>query len=250
MSKNYRRMVFGAFLVLLLCGGVIFMNLPGSLVAADQETAKGKLSVSGQGRASAKPDMAYITVGVQTEAKTARETQSENNEQIEKVIAALKGTGIGEDDIRTVNYDLSPRYDYLDLKNGRGKQVLAGYTAVHQVRVTVRDLKAVGKALDSVVNAGANLTGGVVFTLSEAKMEAAYAEALESALKNARGKAEVLAKGLGLILGKPQEVNESGGNPVPVYERDYAGAAMKAGAVPISAGQLEVTATVNLRYEY
>lgn len=218
---------------------------------AAQDPTPNSLAVNGQGKVSIKPDMAYITAGVNTEAKTAREAQTENNQLMDKVINTLKGMGIAENDIKTISYNLSPRYDYIQLKNGSGKQQLAGYTVLNQVQVTVRDINAVGNTLDAVVTAGANVTGGINFTLSDNKMEKAYNDALNAALKNAEGKARVLATGLSVTLGKPKEVVEGGATPRPVYPLAmYDAAKTMAAEVPVAAGQMEVTASVNLRYEY
>lgn len=251
MEKGLRKLlVIGLVVGLLLAYGAI-VGFSDNTAGAAADTSKSSLAVNGQGKVSVKPDMAYITVGVTSQSKTAREAQTDNNSKMTRVIAALKGLGIKEEDIRTVSYDLSPRYEYTNLKTGEQKQQLVGYTATNQVQVTVRDLNAVGKALDSVVTAGANLSGGINFTLSEAKMEKAYADALTAALKNAKAKADVLAKGIEVTLSKPKEVNEGGVSMPPVY-REYSFAKNEAVAdtVPVSSGQLEVNASVGLRYEY
>ena len=244
-------MVTGIVMLMLLVFGAA-AAFGGSGTAAAQDPAPSTVSVSGQGKVSIKPDMAYITTGVKTEAKTARDAQTQNNQLMAKVITALKGQGIPENDIKTISYNLSPKYDYIKLKNGGGKQELAGYTVFNQVRVTVRDVDAVGKTLDAVVTSGANLSGGVSFTLSDSKMEEAYADALTAALKNAEGKAQVLATGLGVSLGKPKEVIEGGAARPPVlYEqRAYDMAKTEAASVPVSAGQMEVSSSLSLRYEY
>lgn len=250
MKKSLSKLAaLSVALVLLLAYGAV-VGFSGSTAGAGEETSKSGLTVNGQGKISAKPDMAYITVGVTSQAKTARDAQTDNNVKMAKVISTLKGMNIKEEDIRTVQYDLSPRYEYSSLKTGEQKQQLVGYTATNQVQVTVRDINQVGKALDSVVTAGANLSGGINFTLSEIKMEKAYADALSAALKNAKGKADVLAKGIGVTLGKPKEVSEGGMSIPPMYRQDFYAAKEAASAVPVSAGQLEVSASVSLRYEY
>lgn len=250
MQRMGKAVVLGVMLVVLLAYGAI-VGLSGGTAGAGEETSKSGLTVNGQGKVSAKPDMAYITVGVTSQAKTARDAQTDNNVKMAKVISTLKGMSIKEDDIRTIQYDLSPRYEYSSLKTGEQKQQLVGYTATNQVQVTVRDINQVGKALDSVVTAGANLSGGINFTLSDAKMEKAYADALTAALKSAKGKADVLAKGIGVTLGKPKEISEGGMSIPPMYRQDFYAAKEEAvGAVHVSAGQLEISASVSLRYEY
>ncbi|MHB9094644.1 MAG: SIMPL domain-containing protein [Eubacteriales bacterium] len=249
MKKHCGKLVFiGIVALLLMTYGAGLNGIPAT---ANQDPAKSSLNVSGQGKVSAKPDMAYVTAGVTTDAKTAKDALTENNQLMEKVINTIKAEGISDNDIQTSSYNLSPRYDYISQKNGGGRQVLLGYTATNEVRVTVRNINAVGKVLDSVVSAGANLSGGITFTLSEGKMEKAYAEALTAALKNAEGKAQTLAKGLGVIIGQPKEVSEGGSNPRSVYNEAFYDKAMAAAPqVPVSPGQMEISAAVSLRYEY
>lgn len=250
MGKWSSKLIVLGIITLMLAAYVAVAAFNGGASAA-QDPTPNSLAVNGQGKVSIKPDMAYITAGVNTEANTAREAQTENNQLMDKVISTLKSLGIAEKDIKTISYSLSPRYDYIQLKNGSGKQQLAGYTVLNQVQVTVRDINAVGKTLDAVVTAGANLSGGINFTLSDNKMEQAYNDALNAALKNAEGKARVLAAGLGVSLSKPKEVVEGGTAPRPVYNQPmYDAAKTMAAEVPVSAGQMEVSASVSLRYEY
>lgn len=244
-----KQVVFGMVVLLLLVFGVS-ASFGGGAANAVEAVTKGSLAVKGQGKVTAKPDMAFISVGVTTQNKTAVGAQSENNQKMESVMTTLKGLGLAEVDIRTTSYDLSPRYDYITSKTGEQKQQLNGYVATNQVQVTIRNINAVGKVLDAVVNSGANLAGGVAFTLSEAKSDAAYAQALGEALKNARSKADVLAKGLGISLGTPKEVTEGGGYVPPLYNQGYYGAKMAEAAVPVAPGQMEISASVGLRYEY
>jgi len=253
LSKMSSKFFITGIVVLLLMVFGVAAAFGGGSTASAQDPAPNSLTVSGQGKISIKPDMAYITTGVNTEAKTARDAQTQNNQSMDKVIAAIKSQGIAEKDIKTVNYSLSPRYDYVQMKDGSGKQVLAGYTVYNQVQVNVRDINAVGKTLDAVVTAGANMAGGISFTLSEANMEKANADALTAALKNAQGKAKVLATGLGVSLGKPKQVIEGGATPPPVIYDQHSYATAKAEAaldVPVSTGQMEVNASISLVYEY
>lgn len=218
---------------------------------ADSVSTKSNLSVSGQGKVSIKPDIATATVGVTTQAKTAKEAQSQNSNQMNNVISALKSAGISADDIRTAGYDLSPRYEYPTNPKGTQRETLIGYAVTNQVQVTIRNIDNVGKTLDAVTNAGANLSGNIMFSLSEAKMETAYNDALTKALKNAKGKADVLAKGLGVTIGNPKEVVENGSSyPQPIYGRAMMDGMKLEGSTPISAGQMDVSTSVNLKYEY
>ncbi|MEO0883165.1 MAG: SIMPL domain-containing protein, partial [Pseudomonadota bacterium] len=98
------------------------------------------LSLSARGVVDRAPDLAYITVGVETEAKTAAEALSENAERMNGVFAALEDAGIADSDIQTSNFSVSPNYDY----SRDGPARLIGYRASNQVRAKVTDLDSLG----------------------------------------------------------------------------------------------------------
>ena len=67
------------------------------------------ISVTGEARISAPPDLAQIEGGVISEAKTAREASDANNAAMGKVLLALKGAGIDEKDYQTSRLSLQPQ---------------------------------------------------------------------------------------------------------------------------------------------
>lgn len=216
---------------------------PASRLAASQATqattpvAGRGIQVVGSGVVHAKPDMAWLTVGVQTRAQTAQEAQNQNNQQMANVIAALKGKGIAEQDIQTTGVSLNPFYER--------EQTVTGYIATNSVRVRVANIAAVGELLDAAIAAGANQAGGVQFGLSnEAPL---HQQALAEATKDARAKADALAKAIGVtITGIEAVVEETGGGPiVPVAEM-----AQAATRTPIEPGELSIRAQVRVVYSY
>ena len=114
--------------------------------------------------------------------------------------------------------------------------------------VTLADAGQVGKVLSAAVDAGANIVSGPVWTLSDDT--AAVAEALKKAVANARTKADALAEAQGVKVGDVVTMSETSVQ-VPVYPIYYATDSVKAGGVmdtPISAGSLDVTATITITY--
>ena len=118
------------------------------------------IAVAGVGQAQAKPDIASVSLGVQTQAPVARDAQTENSELMAKVIDAIKAMGIEDEDISTHGLSLRPRYD-------REGQNVDAYVATNNVSVIVRDLDQVGEVLDAGFDAGANVAGGVQFSIAD-----------------------------------------------------------------------------------
>jgi uncharacterized protein YggE len=213
---------------------------PPGAVAPDDQNA---ISVSGEGRVSADPDMAEIIIGVESRAPTAKEAASQNSEDMNEVMAVLEGMGIAEEDIQTVDYSIRAEMDY---RADEGPRVV-GYVVTNAVRVKVRDLDLVGDLLDEVTEAGANNIYGITFTIEDPRPF--QERAREMAVAEARSKAQQLAEAADVRLGDLLSLSEYMVEG-PVYvERAPMAEGMGGGAPPISPGQLEITIQVQMSYE-
>lgn len=204
------------------------------------------ITIDGEGKITAIPDIAQISLGIQTEKLTVVAAQKENTDKMNKIIDELKKMGIETKDIKTTNYSIYPRYDWTE-----GRQILRGYTVSQNVSVKIRDLEKVGAIVDKAGSLGANQVGSLSFTIDEP--EKIRQEAREKALLNAKEKAEALAKVAGVKLGKLVSFSESGAVPTPIY-RDYTVKALGMGGVEeaaptIEAGSQEIIVNVMVTYE-
>ncbi|XOS91987.1 SIMPL domain-containing protein [Brevibacillus laterosporus] len=154
------------------------------------------ISVTGVGSISIDPDVAYLQVGVETNAKTAKEAQEKNAKIFAAVEKVLKQEGLSEKEIQTIQFTTSPQYNYED----KAGPVLTGYQSQHIVKVTYRHLDKIGNLLDKLSAAGANRIDSVqLSTDKQAKYEG---QALTLAVQNAKAKAEALAKASGVTVKK------------------------------------------------
>lgn len=149
------------------------------------------LNLAAYGEVKLVPDMATITLGVQTEAPTAAQALASNAEQMARVMAALKRGGLAERDLRTSQLNVNPQYVYEPNQPPR----LTGYQASNQVTVTARDLKRLGQTVDAAVGAGATNVNSISFGLLD-PTEAENAARLE-AVRALQAKAELYAKATG-----------------------------------------------------
>lgn len=219
------------------CGGVAYAQTPQPELTAPQRT----ITVTGSGKTSLTPDIAYISIGVHTENKDAAEAVAANNSQTQKVLEALKSFNIDPKDIQTTNFSIYPRQDY----DQEGKPTGITFVVDNTVYVTLRDIEKIGDLLDAAVKAGANSISGIQFDV-ENKTEALSA-AREAAVADAQAQAEELAQAAGVELGPVQSINSYSNYPVPI-EQPRAAVMMDSAAasVPISPGQMTVTVDVNM----
>ena len=231
--------------VLVIAGIAGIMGAFPSNAETDQ-TNRNTINVTGNGKVSASPDIAYISLGVVTEDKVANTAQQNNAKAMDQIISKIKGLGIAAEDIKTVGYNIYPKYDYI---KETGESNITGYTVNNTVQVTVRDIKKTGNVIDVASANGANITNGISFGLSD--YEKYYNQALKSAVTAAKKRAETIAGALSINLKKPVTVTENGGS-APVY--NYRSYDLKADAAsvatPVEAGTIEVSASVSMVYEY
>jgi len=195
---------------------------------------------TGQATVSVKPDLARIDFSVVTQATDAQGASSQNATRVSNLMSHLQ-TLLGMNaDIKTVDYSLSPNYNYP--QNG-GIPTLTGYTATNMVRVATGDLSIVGQIIDTGVQAGANQVSNLQFGLKDD--QPAQAQALRMATAQAKAHADAMAAGGGLHTGSFYSIEE-GVAVRPVYAPAGASAAP---STPIVTGPVDIQATVTIQVD-
>ncbi|MBI5794482.1 SIMPL domain-containing protein [Candidatus Uhrbacteria bacterium] len=231
--------------IVVLLGG--FFYIGGKYVETRDKTTA-SISVSGEGKSQAMPDIAELSFGIQVQRQTtAKQAMDILGKGMEKILAAVKKAGIEDKDINTQSLSLNPSYDWTT-----GQQVMKGFDASQSLTVKVRDLDKVSDVLAAATNAGANQAGGVNFTVDDP--EKARAEAREKAIEQAQQKAITLANQLGMSLGKITGFSEGGGSMPPILYGRGGGMAMDAKAMemaptPVPVGEQEVNVQVTITYD-
>jgi len=246
---TFRAKTIAAFMMVLVLTAGIFagsvingQNDSGRALAAE-ETTKRTVSVSGEGIIQIAPDVAYVTLGVETSDKEMTVAQDANKDMMNDIIDELLRLGIEEKDIQTQYYSVYPDYQWRE-----DRSVLVGYRVSNQVRVRIANIDDTGMVLDAVADKGANIVNGIQFTVSDAKE--AYNKALELALKDAEDKAKLMMGYFGFQDLTPVAISEgSQGYPSVLYgAKDMMESASR--STPISGGQMEIRAMVNVTFEY
>lgn len=235
-------------IVAVLIGGGFYVYGKNLEVGRQTDENMPTISVNGEGKISSPPDIASLSLGVQTGRQpTAKQASDMLTKNMQAVIDAVKKLGVEEKDISTENFYLQPVFDWKT-----GVQNIAGYEGTQSIRVKVRDLDKSGEVLSAATAAGANQSGGIQFTIDDP--EKARSEARTKAIAQAKEKAETLAQELGMRLGKVRGFNEGypGSMPsAPVMLRSMGGggeAAMDM-AMPLPQGEQDVVVSVSIIYE-
>lgn len=200
------------------------------------------ITVTGEGRATAAPDMAVLNFGVLKSASTAREAMDAANRALSDAINGFKAKGIEGRDIQTSGFSVSPQYDYSG-KNGAPPK-LTGYQVSNTVTIKVRDIAALGKVLDDAVTDGINSGGSLSFQNSHE--DELMAEARTAAVKDALARAKALTAAAGVSTGDILAISEENVPPAPGPVMRMAMAKEADAAAPVEAGENEYHARVTV----
>lgn len=204
------------------------------------------IRVSGTGRVSAAPDMAEISIGVSSSGKTAQVALTKNVTEMTNLMNAFKVKEIADKDIQTSQIQVQQIYE--NDPQTRTQRAI-GYSVTNTVTVRVRKIAELGSLLDAVVQAGANQIYGVSFRISET--EKLLDQARVKAVADAKRKALQLANEAGVELGAIRNIVEADGfmpSPMPMSFGRGMMAAPAAAPMPISAGEQDLSVTVNVSF--
>lgn len=222
--------------------------------------AENTISFTAEGKVLAKPDIAKVIFYVVTQGEKADEVQAENNETMEAAIAFVKEQGVGEEDIQTVQYNLSPEYDYDWCRTGSSDSrscspKIIGYRLDQGVQAKIRDFDQINVIMGGLAEKGVNRISNVDFTIDDP--EGYKNEARILALTKAEERARLMAEKTAIKLGKIVDISEG----VSVYSAYAQGMKSSAGydmemmedaAVPMAAlesGSEEVIVTLTVTYK-
>lgn len=215
------------------------------------------VSVSGKGEIVAKADIATFTFNVVEESSNVSDAQDRAAKRINAAVKFLKDSGIEEKDIKTVNYNIYPRYNYIKLPEKtmlpavKSNRVLVGYEVNQGIEVKVRKIGSAGTILSGIGNLGASNVSGLNFSIDEE--DKLKKEARKLAIEDAKENARVLSVNLGVKLVRIINFSESG--YFPIYGEKFSADIMPvavggAGPSPeIPAGENKIISQVNIVYE-
>jgi len=228
---------------LLIAGGgiVVAQNLNSTTEQQNGENYRTiDISITGTATVKIQPTQAVINVGVVTEDITAAGAWQRNAEIVASVIEALVDVGISENNIETVEYDISPRWNWYT-------ESVVGYTCTHRLKI-VSSVSDAGRAIDAAVGAGANRVYDIEFTSSDDDIKEAKRRAFYGAVGDAREQVNMVADAFGATV---LDVVDISMNPVYNYQPWiwYNSLAEDTRVpTPIQPGQVEVTSSVTVTY--
>lgn len=220
-----------------ILSAVLFFPLASS--AAENERT---LTVRGSAEQEAAPDIAIITVAVETMALSARESAAENAAASDDVMKAVR-KALGPDGrVDTSSFSVFPVYDYDKSR----REVLRGFRTVNQIKVTTGKTSSTGEILDNAIQAGANRVVDVSFDLKETMV--ACEALIRTAAERAASQAKAASNAFGAELDGVKSIVPSCGKETEGPVRLYAAEAGVKARTPIEPGMVRLRADIETVY--
>jgi uncharacterized protein YggE len=238
MTGKHFAVVLGAVALALAAGGLYTVVHPDRAHGGSPPSQT--ITVTGTGEVSVNPDRADFSFGVHAERATAKGAVAVAAVRMQRVINALKASGIEARDLQTQGVSVSANYvnNFLD-----------GYTASNSVAVKVRDIDKAGAVIDVAVEAGATSVWGP--SLFRTDRQAQARNAIRAAVNDARAKAQAAAAASGASIGRLVSVIESGAVPAPVNGTTGATtgiATVPSVPTPVQPGEQSIEVTVSATF--
>ena len=273
MEENKNKM-FKVLTVFLIILAVFYAVKIFSEIKKDnmlgQNSTPATISFSGHGEIKATPDIANVYFTISKDAVTVKDAQAGVAVIEKKALDLLKAKGVADKDIKTANASFYPKYEYrnavcppIPMDAGTagvtvspsspyycpsGKQVLTGYTASESITIKIRNTDSVGDLMQGLGATGVSDLNGPNFSIDNP--DAVQAQARKKAIDDAKAKAQVLAKDLGVSLGKITSFTEGGNYPI-MYAQSAMMNSISATPAPavIPKGENTISSDVTITYE-
>lgn len=196
-----------------LATGLVLVGLIAAPARADDREEPRVVSVNGQGEVRAQPDYAIVTLGISARQPTLEGARQEANKVVEALLKVTRELKIPESRVRSTRVNINPEYEWNEPKR---QQQFVGYTVTRQLIVDLRELDKLGVLMEKSVTAGANLVQEPMLDSSQRTEH--ERQALVLAVEDAKKNAEVLARSVGMGVGRARNVtgHGNGGGPRPM----------------------------------
>ena len=159
------------------------------------------MTVRGTGNIKISPNQTLVSLTLKSLDPNYENSMKAASDQIEQLKDALEAVGFCKTDLKTTSFNVCTEYKNERDQNGSYKNVFVGYACIHGLKLEFDfDTALLSAVLSAISGCVADPELSVRFTVKD--KNAADEALLESAAKNARRKAEILAKASGITLGQ------------------------------------------------
>ena len=210
------------------------------------------ISVTGSGVITSKPDLAVLSLGIESRAKTVGLARSDAAEAMERLLVSLEKNKVKENHIKTDNFNIYPEYTWEEIRengNTHSRQKIIGYKVTNVISVQTRDLDIVGDIVDDATLAvgDAIRINDINFTIENS--DSLEKQAMAKAVSNAIDRADRMAKLANVKRGPIIFITHQylGSSPNSILQRSAMYSEYS--ATPINVGELTIEVKVDAVFE-
>jgi uncharacterized protein YggE len=192
--KSQNRMMF--FVVTL-----ISVTLNVSLAAQAVERS---IEVSGTCIKKIFPDRGAITLVPEFVSKNAGTASTQAMKQYEEIRNAVLKLKLKEQELSTTEYNVVEQFDYVN-----NRQVSRGYLASMGLKIITSDISRIGEVIELAAKFSVRRVEGLTTFASQSRLKVEHELCLEESVKNAKAKADRMAKMANEKVGRVIKINES-----------------------------------------
>jgi len=201
MRKNYFIFILFIFIIILT------INVYGKRVNAENSFPEDrKIQTYGQAELKAQPDLAKISLAIETRSKTADHAVAENSVIANRVKKVLLDTGIYENNIKTGSYRL---YSFRETNREQSatNENPIFYQVTNEMIITTSEIDTIGEIIDLAVASGANSVNYINFELADPQdlMLLALQKATQQAFQKAKAIAESISEEITVLANLREE---------------------------------------------
>ena len=237
-------LLIGAYTIVLL-NAKIHLTMNQADEVGEPQPSEHTITVEGQGKITGRPDIATVTLGIDTKAETVETAQTENTATTNALLEKIKALGVSADDIQTSSYNA---YENNEWNPETQEYTSKGWVVSQMITVKVRDTAKIATVLDTAGKSGVTNISGPNFTIDDPS--SLKAAAREDAIADAHAKAKDIADALGVRVEEVVGYSEyTDGDSYPPYYADYDSVKSYGGTMPsIEPGTNESMLTVSITY--
>ncbi len=204
-----------------------------------------QITVDGTATVTGVPDIATVTLGVDSKAADVAGAQQANASSGNALIASVLALGVAKEDVKTSNYNV---YENLVWNPDTELSESQGWIVSQQVTVKVRDTAKVSAVLDAAGKNGATSISGPNFTIDDTThlKDEARADAVASAMQKASALAAALGVRLERVVGYTEWADSA---PMPYYSMSSDSRNAFGMAPDVLPGSDDVTLNVSITYK-
>jgi len=182
---------------------IFFVMLLGLQVQAQTDSTNSVLRVVGTGKTTVIPDLGVVNLQIELHRMEFADVASALNERYNTIIRRIEEKGYNRKDVKTSSYQINKHSIYR-----QGHRIDSGYIGYQVLSIEFENTSGnLSNIIKTFTEGFQDVNARFSFKLSDASIEDARKKMLKLAMRNARDRAEVMAKTENLTLHRIKEIN-------------------------------------------